>query len=388
MVCPRLTCLRLRSADYYNLFVVGIDEFGQAYNGYHRQVNALISPCGCESMLTFIHRSGEFAPCPNHLAITEGPGVKGAWVEAAPHLIIGEVALWASVAGVKPTRIPGYWYDKPGADIPIGQKPMPGEKVILCLHGGGYTLLSAHPNDSVGVIIRKIIQHCQPVQRAFALEYRLSSTDPLPSANSFPAALIDAIAGYNYLVNTVGFDPSDIVIEGDSAGGNLTLALTRYLVEHRDQPEIPAPPSGLILNSPWADLSNSHDGPDSSLTINANVDYLFDMNTMRGLWSRQSFVGPHGLDAAASNCYISPACKSITTSFKGFPRTFISAGGVETLYDCIVTLKNRMAADMGEGDGDGQVTFYEAPDAAHDYLALSWFEPERTETLQAIGKWL
>ncbi|KIM86823.1 hypothetical protein PILCRDRAFT_317336, partial [Piloderma croceum F 1598] len=279
----------------------------------------------CVMMNLFRHvmnitaRSGEFVSRPNHLAITEGPGVKGVWVEAAPHLIIGEVASWASVANVKPTRIPGYWYDAPGAEIPIGQKPIPGEKVILCLHGGGYIESSAHPNHFIGIIIRNIIQHCQTVQRAFALEYRLSSTDPLPNANPFPAALIDAIAGYNYLVNTVGFDPSNIIIEGDSAGGNLTLALTRYLVEHRDRPEIPAPPNGLILNSPWADLSNSHDGPSSSLTVNANVDYLLDMNTARGLWSRQSFVGPHGLDAAASNRYISPASKSLTTSFKGFP---------------------------------------------------------------------
>jgi len=137
-------------------------------------------------------------------------------------------------------------------------------------------------NDSIGTIIRNIIQHCQPVQRAFALEYRLSSTDPLPSANPFPAALIDAIAGYNYLVNAVGFDPSNIIVEGDSAGGNLALALTRYLVEHRDRPDIPAPPASLILNSPWADVSNSHDGPNSSLATNANIDYLFDLNTMRG----------------------------------------------------------------------------------------------------------
>jgi acetyl esterase/lipase len=367
------------------LIVVEIDEVGQAHDGYHCRVNARVSPCACESILTFIHRSGESVSRPNHLAITEGTGVKGAWVEATPHLIIGEVASWASVANVKPTRIPGYWYDKPGADIPIGQKPMPGEKVIYCLHGGGYIQFSAHPNDSIGIIIRNIIQHCQPVQRAFALEYRLSSTDPLPSANSFPAALIDAIAGYDYLVNTVGFDPSNIIVEGDSAGGNLTLALTRYLVEHRDRPEIPAPPSRLILISPWADLSNSHDGPNSSLTTNANADYL---NTMRVLWSKQSFVGPHGLGAATSNRYISPASKSLTTSFKGFPRTFITAGGAEVLYDSIVTLKNRMVADMGEGDREGQVTYYEAPEAAHDYLAFPWFEPERTETLQAIGKWL
>ena len=99
-------------------------------------------------------------------------------------------------------------------------------------------------------------------------------------------------------------------------------------------------------------------------------------------------MGPHGLDAAASNHYISPVCKSLTTSFKGFPRTFISVGGVETLYDCIIILKNRMAADMGEGDRNSQVKFYEAPDATHDYIGLLWFELERTETLQVIRKWL
>jgi acetyl esterase/lipase len=249
-----------------------------------------------------------------------------------------------------------------------------------------HPIVSPPPSDSAAAIIRNIIQYCQPVQRAFALEYRLSSTDPLPSANPFPAALIDAIAGYNYLVNAVGFDPSNIIVEGDSAGGNLTLALTRYLVVHRDRPDIPAPPGGLILISPWADLSNSHDGPNSSLTTNANADHFFDTNTMLGLWSRQSFVGPHKLDAATSNQYISPASKSLTTSFKGFPRTFISVGGTEALYDSIVTLKDRMVADMG--DGEGQVTYYEAPEAAHNYVGLPWFEPERTETLQAIGKWL
>jgi acetyl esterase/lipase len=371
------------------LIVVDVESIDQAGDAYHRQVvlKALVRP-RYESMLTIIHRSGDFFSRPNHLAITEGPGVKGAWVEATPHLIIGEVASWASVANVEPTRIPGYWYDGPGADIPIEQKPIPGEKVIYCLHGGGYTQMSAHPSSEGAAVIPDLLRHCRPVQRLFALEYRLSSTDPLTRVNTFPAALIDAIAGYNYLVNTVGFDPSNIIIEGDSAGGNLALALTRYLVEHRDHPEIPAPPSRLIINSPWADLSNSHDGPNASLTTNGDADYLFDLNTMRGLWSRQAVVGPHGLDAAASNRYISPASRSLTASFKGFPKTFISAGGAERLYDCIVTLKNRMAADMGEGGGEGQVTYYEAPDAAHDCLALPWFDPERTEILQAIGKWL
>jgi len=338
-------------------------------------------------MVAYILRPSEIFVSPNHLEIFDGPGIKAVWVEAAPHLITGDVTLWASIANVKPTRIPGYWIDKRGVDIPIGQKPMPGEKVLYSLHGGAYTQLSAHPKDPVGVIIRNIIRHCQPVQRAFALEYRLSSTDPLPNANPFPAALIDAVAGYDYLVNTVGFDPSDIIIEGDSAGGNLALALTRYLVEHCDRSEIPPAPGGLILVSPWTDLSNSHDRPNSSLTT-FSADYLIDPNSMCGLWSRQAFVGPHGLGAACFNRYISPASLRITASFTAFPRSFIVTGGAEKLYDSIVTLKNKMVVDMGEGDGDGQVTYCECPDAVHDYIAFPWYEPERTDTLRAIAKWI
>jgi acetyl esterase/lipase len=339
-------------------------------------------------MLAWIHtRSGEFIERPNHLAIADGPGVKGVWVEAAPHLITGDVATWASVANAEPIHIPGYWIDKPGSDTPTGQKPEPGEKVLYSLHGGYYTQMSAHPKDAVSIIVRSIIPHCQPVQRAFALEYRLSSTAPLQSANPFPTALIDAVAGYNYLVNTVGFDPSDVIVEGDSAGGNLALALTRYLVEYRDRTEIPAPPGGLILVSPWVDLSNSHNGPNSSIA-NFNADYLANPNTMRGLWSRQAFVGPHGMGAAGINRYISPASLSVTANFKGFPRTFLIAGGAEKFYDSIITLKKRMVADMGEGDGEGQVTYHEGPEAVHDYIAFPWFEAENVDTLKAITKWL
>lgn len=43
---------------------------------------------------------------------------------------------------------------------------------------------------------------------------------------------------------------------------------------------------------------------------------------------------------------------------------------------------------MGEGTGPGQVTYYFAPDAVHDYIPLLWHEPERTETLKAIADWV
>jgi acetyl esterase/lipase len=47
-------------------------------------------------------------------------------------------------------------------------------------------------------------------------------------ANPSPAVFIDAVAGFNYLVNVamwVGFSPLDIVVLGDSSGGKLAHAL-------------------------------------------------------------------------------------------------------------------------------------------------------------------
>ena len=100
----------------------------------------------------------------------------------------------------------------------------PGEKVFLYFHGGGYVLLSAHPQALSSNIPRSLLELTDTVPRALAIEYHLSSTHPLPDCNSFPAALLDASSGYNNLVNVVGYDPCNVIVVGDSASGNLALA--------------------------------------------------------------------------------------------------------------------------------------------------------------------
>jgi hypothetical protein len=59
------------------------------------------------------------------------------------------------------------------------------------------------------------------------LDYRLSRSDPYPDRFPFPAALLDAIAVYSYLVNVVGFEAANVTVAGDSAGANLALSLIR-----------------------------------------------------------------------------------------------------------------------------------------------------------------
>lgn len=271
---------------------------------------------------------------------------------------------------------------------------MLGEKIVYALHGGAYIRLSAHPADPTAAIARGLLQHVDPVQRVFSIEYRLSSTNPFTIANPFPTALLDALAGYNYLVNVAGFSPSDIIIEGDSAGGNLALALTRYLTEYKDTPDVdlPAPPGALLLLSPWCDLGVSHVSPGSSSHTLLASDYIGNHDGSVD-YARDAFIGPHDMGAVETNRYISPASRhpSLTIDFTAFPRTFIVAGGAEVLLDSIRTLKDKMIKDLGEGngvrEGEGKVRYLEVKDGVHDYLVFAWHEPERTDTLKEIARW-
>ena len=99
----------------------------------------------------------------------------------------------------------------------------------------------------------------------------------------------------------------------------------------------------------------------------------------------RALVAPHGLKFAWKCSYISPACNELTdVSFKGFPRTFITAGDAEMLLDQIRVLYKRMSADLGEKD----VVYYEAKDSVHDYLVFPWHEPERSQTFAEITGWV
>lgn len=332
-------------------------------------------------------------PTPNHLAITPGLDVKGVWIPAIPELIQDELSIWANVAQIDSIRIPGYWLHKEGSTIKVAAPPMPREKVIYALHGGGYARLSAHPSDPTASIARGLLKHVDSVHRVFSCEYRLSSAPSGNYINPFPAALIDALAGYVYLVKIVGIDPADIVIEGDSAGGNLALALTRYIVEHPNL-GLPPPPGALLLLSAWADLGHQALTPTSSWVQNAPSDYVGLVDIESYYRAIRNFVGPHGLGAAETNPMISPASRhpSMRIHFEGFPRTFITVGGAEVFHDMICILKDRMVSDLGEGSGvqpgDGKVRFFVAPEAAHDWIGLPNYEPERTDALKAIAAWI
>jgi len=72
---------------------------------------------------------------------------------------------------------------------------------------------------------------------AVTVEYRKSGQAPTP------CALIDCLALYTYLLEKLQFDPDNIVIMGDSAGGHLVNSLIRYAQDAR----IPTPKAAILI---------------------------------------------------------------------------------------------------------------------------------------------
>ena len=85
--------------------------------------------------------------------------------------------------------------------------------IILYLHGGGYTCGSLDYARGVSSILS-----AESGMRVFCHEYRLAPENP------YPAALDDALWAYKQLL-THGYEPSEIILAGESAGGGLVYAL-------------------------------------------------------------------------------------------------------------------------------------------------------------------
>ncbi len=191
------------------------------------------------------------------------------------------------------------------------------DRALLQLHGGGYvaSMRNAYRNFAVcySELGRKM-----PV---LTIDYRVAPENP------YPAALLDAVSAYRWLLEE-GYPASRIVVAGDSAGGGLALALALYL---KDQGE--KLPAGIIAMSPWTDLTASGE----SYQTNYERDPLFGKTRDSLIYNRE-YVGLED----PRNPYISPAFGD----FCGFPPMLIQAGSYEMLLSDSVTVA-RKAKDHG-----------------------------------------
>lgn len=126
--------------------------------------------------------------------------------------------------------------------------------VILYLHGGGYACGDLEYAKGYGATLAV---RCGV--RVFCPAYRLAPESP------FPAALEDALESYQYLLKK-GYDPKQIALCGESAGGGLIYALCLKLKEDN----LPLP-GGLIAMSPWTDLTSSGESYETNRDVDPNM---------------------------------------------------------------------------------------------------------------------
>ena len=141
-------------------------------------------------------------------------------------------------------------------------------KVILYFQGGAYIVNSKGHRP----MLRRISKYTN--SRLISISYRLAPQ------KQFPHALLDALQAYDYLLHPPSgslhdaVDPSDIYVAGDSAGGGLALAL---LLTLQTQSKYPLP-GGLVLLSPWLDITHSWPSCQKPLA----TDYLHDVTNSIG----------------------------------------------------------------------------------------------------------
>lgn len=198
---------------------------------------------------------------------------------------------------------PGVW---------VRHRDSDARRVLLYLHGGGYTLGSPRTH-------RALSSHLAAAARTqvFVPDYRLAPEHP------YPAALEDAVATYRALLDR--FTPGNIAIGGDSAGGGLALCLALALREA----QLP-PPAALLLISPWTDLSLSGE----TVTSKCEADPMLGRP-----WLQRA------ADAYRGHLSLTdPRVSPLFADLDGLPPTLIQVGGDEILLSDSQRLAERARA--------------------------------------------
>lgn len=99
------------------------------------------------------------------------------------------------------------------------------KKIIIHIHGGGFMAMSSTYHETYLRLFANELE--RPV---FSIDYRLAPQ------TQFPNPLHDCIRGYfwvkQFVEEVVGTTLESVVLIGDSAGGNLSFALTYWLIEN------------------------------------------------------------------------------------------------------------------------------------------------------------
>jgi epsilon-lactone hydrolase len=229
------------------------------------------------------------------------------------------------------------------------------DRRLLYIHGGGWTAggldshrpLSARLSAATGCAV-------------LAVDYRLAPEHP------FPAGLDDCVASYRWLREHGPHGAAaarSLFVAGDSAGGNLTLALL-FALKQRGLPQ-----------------------PNAAVPISPATDFLATGDSFRTRAARDPIInaGPEGI-RMLSLLYLQgrvkpedPLASPLYGDFRGLPPLLFHVGDAEVLLD-----DSTRAAERARAAGV-DVTLEVFPDMPHVWHAFAPFLPEATRAIEQIG---
>jgi monoterpene epsilon-lactone hydrolase len=238
--------------------------------------------------------------------------------------------------------VPAEWVNVPQAH---------DEAVILYLHGGCYGMGSVESHRE----LMTRIAIAAPM-RLIGINYRLAP------ANPFPAAVEDAAAAYQWLLEK-GIEARRIVIVGDSAGAGLALAMTLKL---RDEA---APlPAAIACISPWVDLALTGESMNSKAAADPIVS-----RAMLSEWAKL-YLG--------NNDPRTPLASPLYANLRGLPPLLIQVGAAEVLLNDAT----RLAEKALEAGVEARLEVW--PEMIHVWHSHAAVLVEGREAIAGIGRFL
>ncbi|KAI7203186.1 hypothetical protein KC316_g7802 [Hortaea werneckii] len=251
----------------------------------------------------------------------------------------------------------------------IGAKD--AKTVVYFLHGGGYI----NPASALHFQwARKMVDEARLQNKQMAvmvLHYELA-----PSG-TYPKQLQQATTGLQYLTDACGKSPSDIIVIGDSAGGNLASGLFAHLCHPHPSVtpiRLSRPLKAGILVSPW--VTFAQDSP--SMNADKSVDYM----SRPGLENAsQAFMSDAPVDEYNTPLAASPEF------WKDLPQAVqtirVLAGGVELFADDIKAFAEKLKVH-----NRGNVEIFVDSKGQHDTPLVDIFRSHDGPATLKVYDWL
>lgn len=240
------------------------------------------------------------------------------------------------------------------ADVPcewVSYGEADNQHILIHLHGGGFVMGSCKTHRHLASYLSKVTGI-----RVLLIDYRLAPEYP------FPSGLGDIVRVYRYLIDS-DYQPSQIVMSGDSAGGGLVVSTMLSLRENN----IPLPKANILI-SPWLDLTVSGE----SIQSRAELDPQLTEEDLRYTATQYT------VDKQLANPLVSP----VYADLSHLPPTLIQVGDHELLLSDSVTF-----AEKAKTDGVA-VTLDIWDEMWHVWHSSAPDLPEANEALEQIGEYV